>query len=103
MSNATVALGLMGATLVAAFLLALRTRGAQSLEQWSVAGRGFGSVLVFVLLAGEIYTTFTFLGGSGWAYGRGAPAFYILAYGAVAFAVGYWLLPPSGSGPAIGA
>jgi len=94
MSNATVALGLMGATLVAAFLLALRTRGAQSLEQWSVAGRGFGSVLVFVLLAGEIYTTFTFLGGSGWAYGRGAPAYYILAYAAVAFAVGYWLLPP---------
>lgn len=94
MSSAAVALGLMGATLVAAFLLALRTRGAQSLEQWSVAGRGFGSVLVFVLLAGEIYTTFTFLGGSGWAYGRGAPAYYILAYPAVAFAAGYWLLPP---------
>ncbi len=94
MSNASVALGLMGAALVAAFLLALRTRGAQSLEQWSVAGRGFGSVLVFVLLAGEIYTTFTFLGGSGWAYGRGAPAYYILAYAAVAFAAGYWLLPP---------
>ncbi len=94
MSNPTVALGVMGAALVAAFLLALRTRGAQSLEQWSVAGRGFGSVLVFVLLAGEIYTTFTFLGGSGWAYGRGAPAYYILAYAAVAFAAGYWLLPP---------
>jgi len=93
-SNPTVALGIMGAALVAAFLLALRTRGAQSLEQWSVAGRGFGSVLVFVLLAGEIYTTFTFLGGSGWAYGRGAPAYYILAYAAVAFAAGYWLLPP---------
>ena len=32
------------------------------LEQWSVGGRGFGAILVFLLLAGEIYTTFTFLG-----------------------------------------
>jgi len=44
-----------------------------TLEQWSVGGRGFGGLLVFLLTAGEIYTTFTFLGGSGWAYGRGAP------------------------------
>ena len=64
-----------------------------SLEQWSVGGRGFGTLLVFVLLAGEIYTTFTFLGGSGWAYGRGAPAFYIIAYGTVAYLMSYWLLP----------
>src|SRR5439155_1695412 len=36
---------------------------------------------------------FTFLGGSGWAYGRGAPAFYILGYGAIAYAISYFLLP----------
>lgn len=93
MSDAGIALGLMAAVLLAAFVLSLRSRGAQSLEQWSVANRGFGSILVFVLIAGEIYTTFTFLGGSGWAYGRGAPAYYILAYPTVAFIAGYWLLP----------
>jgi SSS family solute:Na+ symporter len=64
-----------------------------SLEQWSVGGRGFGSIFVFLLMAGEIYTTFTFLGGSGWAYGRGAPAFYILCYGAIAYSASYFLLP----------
>ena len=26
-------------------------------------------------MAGEIYTTFTFLGGSGFAYGKGAPVY----------------------------
>ena len=72
----------------------LARRGRQmSLEQWAVGGRGFGAVLVFLLMAGEIYTTFTFLGGSGWAYGRGAPAFYILGYGAIAYAISYFLLP----------
>lgn len=83
----------MGAALLAALALAFRSRGARTLEQWSVGGRGFGSLLLFVLLAGEIYTTFTFLGGSGWAYARGAPAYYIIAYGAVAYIASYWLLP----------
>lgn len=31
-----------------------------NLEQWSVGGRGFGTIFVFLLMAGEIYTTFTF-------------------------------------------
>lgn len=64
------------------------------LEQWTVGGRGFGFILVFLLLAGEIYTTFTFLGGSGFAYGKGAPAYYILSYGALAYVISYWMLPP---------
>src|SRR5580765_7414060 len=64
-----------------------------SLEEWTVGGRGFGTAFVFLLMAGEIYTTFTFLGGSGWAYGRGAPAFYILCYGTLAYCLSYFLLP----------
>jgi len=82
----------------AALALGLGLRAAHgkdmNLEQWTVAGRGFGAVFVFLLLAGEIYTTFTFLGGSGWAYGKGAPAYYILCYGSLAFILSYWLLPP---------
>jgi SSS family solute:Na+ symporter len=74
--------------------LAARGRRTMTLHEWSVASRGFGGVLVFLLMAGEIYTTFTFLGGSGWAYGRGAPAYYILCYGTVAYALSYFLLPP---------
>ena len=46
------------------------------LGQWTVAGRSFGAPLVFLLMAGEIYTTFAFLGGSGFAYGRGGPVYY---------------------------
>jgi SSS family solute:Na+ symporter len=90
------ALGIIAATIVGVLLLGLRARHGRDmdLEQWSVGGRGFGTILVFVLMAGEIYTTFTFLGGSGFAYGHGAPAFYILAYGCLAYIVSYWLLPP---------
>ena len=73
--------GIAAAALLALGLGFLARRGRQmGLEQWTVAGRSFGAPLVFLLMAGEIYTTFTFLGGSGFAYGRGGPAYYILCY-----------------------
>jgi len=91
----TPALGIIIGVFGLAIVLGLMARRGHvmSLEQWSVGGRGFGSMFVFLLMAGEIYTTFTFLGGSGWAYGKGAPAFYILCYGAIAYSVSYFLLP----------
>jgi SSS family solute:Na+ symporter len=51
-----------------------------NLENWTVAGRRFGLLLIWLLMAGEIYTTFTFLGASGWAFSKGAPAFYIFFF-----------------------
>lgn len=59
---------IFGFLLLAIYLGIRATRGKKmDLEQWSVGGRGFGTVFVFFLMAGEIYTTFTFLGGSAWA------------------------------------
>src|SRR3989441_7664057 len=63
------------------------------LEQWTVGGRGFGMVLVWLLMAGEIYTTFTFLGASGWAYSRGGPVLYILGYQPLMYVVSFFVLP----------
>jgi solute:Na+ symporter, SSS family len=90
------ALIIITATILGVLCLGLIARRGKEmdLEQWSVGGRGFGTILVFVLMAGEIYTTFTFLGGSGFAYGHGAPVFYILAYGCLAYIISYWMLPP---------
>ena len=89
------ALPIIFAFLALSIFLGVRARRGKDmdLEQWSVGGRGFGTVFIFLLLAGEIYTTFTFLGASGWAYGRGGPTFYILSYGALAYVISYWLLP----------
>ena len=53
------------------FLAGVRRK--MNLEQWTVGGRGFGVVLIFLLMAGEYYTTFSVLGASGWAYSRGGP------------------------------
>ncbi len=92
----SVALVIIFAFIALALALGIRARGGKKmdLEQWTVGGRGFGAIFVFLLMAGEIYTTFTFLGGSGYAYGHGGPALYILSYGCLAYIVSYWLLPP---------
>ena len=91
-----VALLIILAVLALTVYLGIRARRGRDmdLEQWSVGGRGFGTVFVFVLLAGEKFTTFTFLGASGFAYGQGGPAFFILFAGALVHVISYWLLPP---------
>jgi SSS family solute:Na+ symporter len=68
-------------------------RVKMNLENWTVAGRRFGIIIIWLLMAGEIYTTFTFLGASGWAYSKGAPTFYILIYGALAYTLSFFILP----------
>ena len=70
------------------------SRYKMDLEQWTVAGRGFGVVFVWLLMAGEIYTTFTFLGVSGWAYSKGGPALYIIGYQPLVFVVSFFIMPP---------
>lgn len=92
----TAALVIIGIAALAALVLGVVARSGHEmgLEQWTVGGRGFGWVFVFLLLAGEIYTTFTFLGASGFSYGQGAPVYYIIAYGSLAYVIAYFLLPP---------
>ena len=70
-----------------------RLNHKMDLEQWTVGGRGFGLVLVWLLMAGEIYTTFTFLGASGWAYSRGGPVLYVLAESYLIYVVSFFILP----------
>ena len=95
MSAPAVALTIVGIILfgtIAFALLSIR-RLKMDPQQYLVGGRSFGTFFLWVLLAGEIYTSFTFLGAAGWAYGFGAPAYYILAYGTCGYVIGYFTLP----------
>ena len=85
-----IAIVALGATI--GFMAGMRRK--MDLEQWTVGGRGFGVVLLYLLMAGEVYTTFAFLGASGWAYSRGGPSLYILAYLTLAYIVAFFILPP---------
>lgn len=96
MSPSTIALSIIFGIVVIGSAIGFYAgaRYKMDLEQWTVAGRGFGLLLVWLLMAGEIYTTFAFLGSSGWAYSRGGPTLYILAYLMLAYVVSFYILPP---------
>ncbi|MDQ6930570.1 MAG: sodium:solute symporter family protein [Candidatus Eremiobacteraeota bacterium] len=96
MNSPSVALGIVA--LIVFGTIAFALTGVRKLRmtpaEYMIGGRSFGTIFLWVLMAGEIYTSFTFLGAAGWAYGKGAPAFYILAYGTLGYIGGYFLLPP---------
>lgn len=80
--------------LIALFLGIRATHGKKmNVDEFAVGNKGFGTLFIFLLIAGEVYTTFTFLGGSGWAYSNGAAAFYVPAYICLAYVLSYWIAP----------
>ncbi|MFF8555711.1 sodium:solute symporter [Streptomyces sp. NPDC015501] len=95
--NAVVATSVFAAFMVATValgLLALRGRGGGGgLAEWSVGGRSLGPVFIWVLMAGEGYTSFSYLGAAGWGYNYGAPVLYVVAYMSCGYALGYVVGP----------
>ena len=94
--SAAITLGIVALVVIGTVALGVRAvRGiAMDPQEYIVGGRRIGALLLWLLLAGEIYTTFTFLGAAGWAYGKGAPAYYILCYGTLAYIISFFLAPP---------
>jgi len=85
----------LGATL-AIGLLAGR-RASHSVAGYVAGDRSFGLLVMYFVTGATVFSSFAFLGGPGWAYSRGAAAFYILGYGVLGMAPFYWM------GPRIGA
>ncbi len=95
MTPSVVAMSVIFGIVLAGSIVGFRAGAGRTmnLEEWSVAGRSFGLLFMWLLMAGEIYTTFAFLGASGWAYSRGGPALYILAYITLGYVVSFYILP----------
>ena len=69
-------------------------RGTSAGPEGYVAGdRTLGFVVLYFIIGASIFSAFAFLGGPGWAYSRGAAAFYILCYGTVGMVPWYFFGP----------
>jgi solute:Na+ symporter, SSS family len=88
----TLVVTLFGIVLIAV-LGFIGRRSAGDLSEWTVAGRRFGAMTMWFLQAGEVFTTFTFLGMAGLAFTGGAAALYALPYIPLAYAGLYFLGP----------
>ena len=94
-TDAAVAIAIFAVAMVGTLGLGIAaSRGRDTnVEEWSVGGRSFGVILTWVLLAGECYTSFSYLGAAGWAYGYGAPILYLVGYMATGYATVYLFAP----------
>jgi solute:Na+ symporter, SSS family len=68
-----------------------RRRPTADLSEWTVNGRRFGALSMWFLQAGEIFTTFTFLGMAGLAFTGGVAATYALPYVPLGYLVVFFL------------
>ena len=75
------------------FLAGSNKASRTSIEQWSVGGRSFGSLLTWFLMGADIYTAYTFLGLTGYGYSLGAAAFFAVPYVVMAYPLAYFFLP----------
>jgi solute:Na+ symporter, SSS family len=51
-----------------------------SLEEWGLAGRRFGTVVTWFLIGGDFYTAYTVIAVPAALYGTGAPGFFAIPY-----------------------
>ena len=54
---------------------------SKSVSGYVAGDRRMNLLVLYYVLGASIFSSFAFLGGPGWAYSRGAAAFYIIAYG----------------------
>lgn len=68
-------------------------RASKSVAGYVAGDRDFGLLVMYFVLGASVFSAFAFLGGPGWAYSRGAAAFYILCYGVLGI-VPYFFIGP---------
>jgi SSS family solute:Na+ symporter len=91
--SATLIVTLAGIVLIALLGFLGRRAATGNLSEWTVGGRQFGALTMWFLQAGEVFTTFTFLGMAGLAFTGGVAALYAIPYIPLAY-VGLYFLGP---------
>lgn len=91
--NTILLVALIGIVAIALCGFVGRMRPTAGFADWTVGGRDFGTVTMWFLQAGEVFTTFTFLAVAGVAFGGGAAATYAIPYLPIAFIALYFFVP----------
>ena len=69
-----------------------KTTGLQSLDEWGLGGRGFGTWVTWFLLGGDLYTAYTFVAvpAAMWATGA-VSGFFAVPYTIVLYPIVFLL------------
>ena len=85
---------LFGLVTVLGFVAAHWRRGdLDLLHEWGLAGRRFGTIIVWFLLGGDLYTAYTFVAVPALVFGAGAIGFFALPYTIIVYPLVFLILP----------
>jgi len=63
------------------------------LNEWGLAGRGFGGFISWLLLGGDTFTAYTFIAVPALVFASGAIGFYAVSYAIMAYPIAFIFLP----------
>lgn len=89
MSSGAIILVLLVLAVTAMGFLASRWGSSKldSLDEWALGGRSFGTIVSWFLLGGDLYTAYTFIAVPALVYGVGALGFFAVPYATIAYPV----------------
>lgn len=89
LSSATIILTalVLGVTLLGFFAARWGSANLQNLDEWSLGGRSFGTLVSWFLLGGDLYTAYTFIAVPGLVYGLGALGFFAVPYATISYPI----------------
>ena len=89
MTSGTIVLAVLVLAVTAMGFLAARWGSANlaDIEQWALGGRGFGTIVSWFLLGGDLYTAYTFIAVPALVYGVGALGFFAVPYATIAYPI----------------
>lgn len=95
MENWIIILGICGIYLLVTLAMGIipGRNVSESVSGYVAGDRRMNLLLLYFVMGASIFSSFAFLGGPGWAYSRGAAAFYIIAYGATGMIPLYFFGP----------
>jgi SSS family solute:Na+ symporter len=63
------------------------------LHEWGLGGRRFGTLIVWFLIGGDLYTAYTFIAVPALAFGTGALAFFAIPYTIIIYPILFIVFP----------
>jgi SSS family solute:Na+ symporter len=63
------------------------------LHEWGLGGRRFGTIIVWFLVGGDLYTAYTFIAVPALAFGTGAIAFFAVPYTIIIYPILFIVFP----------
>src|SRR5476651_1565722 len=82
-----------GVTLLGFFAARWRRGDLNSLQEWGLGGRRFGTMVTWFLLGGDLYTAYTFIAVPALVFGAGATGLFALPYTIIVYPFAFVVFP----------